>query len=118
MGLAAGMMCGGTLGGVTAGVGCGNGSVDCVCLCVCSDLVLASVAPVVREKISANYRSACICVCAMGENGVAGCGFRSAAVSSAAASRAASADVVAGMLYRYGKNSTVRAIRSARVFGM
>ena len=66
MGRAAGMMRGGTLGGVTAGVGCGNGSVDCVCLCVCSDLVLASVAPVVREKISAKCRSACICVCAMG----------------------------------------------------
>ena len=48
----------------------------------------------------------------MEANGDAGCGFTSAFVSCATASLATSADVVVGMLYRYGKNSTVRALRS------
>ena len=47
-----------------------------------------------------------------------GCGLDRAAVSSLAASMAASADEVVGMLKSFGKNSTVRAMLSLRVFGM
>ena len=69
-------------------------------------------------KSSASCRSAVICSSAMGANGVAGCGLSRADVSCAAASRAVSAEVVCGIAYRYGKNSTVRAILSDRVLGM
>ena len=84
----------------------------------CASLSVAFVAPVVCAKISVNCRSADICSPAIGANGAAGCGLRSADVSCAAASHAASADVVIGMSYSYRNNSTVRAMRSALVFGM
>ena len=71
---------------------------------------------VCRVNISASLRSACIWSSAMGAKGAAGCGLSNAEVSWAAASRAASAELVVGISYRYGKNSTVRAILSDRVF--
>ena len=71
-----------------------------------------------EQNISASWRRAASWASLMGANGVFGCGCCSAAVRSRAASMAASADDVAGMSYRYGKNSTVLAIRLARVFVM
>ena len=67
-------------------------------------------------NIPASCRSATSWSSAMGAKGVDGCGCRSAVVSLVAASTAASADDDLGILYKYGKNSTVRAILSALVF--
>ena len=71
-----------------------------------------------EQNISASWRRAASWASFMGANGVLGCGFCRAAVRSRAASMAASADDVVGMSYRYGKNSSVLAICSARVFVM
>ena len=69
-----------------------------------------------EQNISASWRRAASWASLMGVNGVLECGCCRAAVRSRAASMAASADDVEGMSYRYGKISTVLAIRSARVF--
>ena len=117
-----GMIFGCTLGGSRT-CDAADGSIGCIAWkgtlgAACAVLSVVFVAPVVCKKISANCRSADICSPAIRSNGAAGCGLRSVVVSCAAASHAASADVVVGMSYRYGKNSTVRAMRSALVFGM
>ena len=64
--------------------------------------LFTDVAPL--ENILVNWRSSMILFLAIRSNGDAGCGCRSVPVSCTAASRAASADVVAGMSYIYGKN--------------
>ena len=69
-------------------------------------------------KIAARYLIADICSVPIVGNGDAGDGCSSAAVSSRAASVAASVDEVAGMGVLWGKNSTEREILSARVEGM
>ena len=53
-----------------------------------------------------------------GVNGAVGAGLVRAWMRSVAAMAAASAEVTLGMVLSCGKNSTVRAMRSARVLGM
>ena len=67
-------------------------------------------------KRSDNWRRARICSLPIVLNGDAGAGLCSASVSILAASVALSADDVVGMAKSCGKNSTVRATRSIRVF--
>ena len=69
-------------------------------------------------KIAARCFIAAICSVPIVGNGDAGAGLSRAAVSSRAASVAASAEEVAGMGTLWGKNSTERDILSARVVGM
>ena len=78
----------------------------------------ASVGEVATSKILARCFIAAICSVPRAGNGDAGDGLSSAAVSSRAASVAASADDVAGIGVLWGKNSTEREILSARVLGM
>ena len=68
-------------------------------------------------KMSANCLSAFTWASPMVVNGVLGCGFCRAAVRSRAASVTASAEEVVGIEKSFGKNSTVRAMRSPRVDG-
>ena len=68
------------------------------------------------ENIPASWRSASIWGLETGENGDTRCGCWSAVVKSFAASIAVSADYVVGMEDRCGKNYTVRAVCSTRVF--
>ena len=67
-------------------------------------------------KISDSFRSACIWSLPSDGNGNAGDRCRSASVRNLAASAALLADDLLGMHMSCGKNSTVRAIRSALVF--
>ena len=76
------------------------------------------VGVVATSNIVAKCRIAAICSVPNAGNGEAGDGLRSAAVSSRAASVAASADEVAGITALCGKNSTERDMRSERVLGM
>ena len=76
------------------------------------------VGVVVTSNIVAKCLIAAICSVPNAGNGEAGDGLRSAAVSSRAASVAASADEVAGIFALCGKNSTERDMRSERVLGM
>ena len=77
-----------------------------------------AVGEVATLKIVARCFIAAICSVPIVGKGDDGDGLRSAAVSSRAASVAASADEVAGMVALWGKNSTERDILSARVLGM
>jgi hypothetical protein len=70
----------------------------------------------VTEKMSDNCLMAAICLSAIAASGDAGDGFLMAQHSSMAALMAASADESCGILPKCGKNSTVRAMRSALVF--
>jgi hypothetical protein len=79
------------------------------------EVVMGEVATL---KIVTRCFIAAICSDPIVGNGDAGDGFISAAVSSRAASVAASAEEVAGMVVLWGKNSTERDILSARVEGM
>ena len=76
---------------------------------------------VIGEVASSNIEASClmaaICSVPNAGKGEAGEGWRSAAVSSRAASVAVSADEVAGIMALWGKNSTDREIRSERVLG-
>ena len=74
-------------------------------------IFVTSSVSIVFANISASWHREASCCSAMGANGAAGYGFTKASDSCAAASPTASANVVVGMLYRYGKNSTVRAMR-------
>ena len=74
-----------------------------------------AVAAVVK-KISDSCWRACVWVLPKGANGDAGAGWSNASVSMRAASFALSADDVVGMVRSWGKNSTVRAMRSFLVF--
>ena len=65
---------------------------------------------------SDSWRMARICLLPNERKGDAGAGCRSASASILAASAALSVDEVVGILMACGKNSTVRAMRSARVF--
>jgi hypothetical protein len=69
----------------------------------------------VELKMSASFVKACCCALPIDSNGVAGAGFNSAWVSAAAASQAALAEEVVGMVDWCGKNSTVSAILSGAV---
>jgi len=76
------------------------------------------VGVVATSNIVAKCLIAAICSVPNAGNGDAGDGLRSAAVSSRAASVAASADEVAGITALCGKNSTERDMRSERVLGI
>ena len=78
----------------------------------------AGVGEAAASKIVANCFIAAICSVPNAGNGEAGDGLSSAAVSSRAASVAASADEVAGITVLWGGNSTEREMRSERVLGM
>ena len=79
---------------------------------------MGGLALTVWVKISANWHRTLSWASAIGAKGAVGCGLRRASVSCAAASQATFVEGVVGMLYRYGKNSTVRAMRSDLVLGM
>ena len=78
----------------------------------------SGVGEVVTLKMAASCFIAAICSVPKAGNGDAGDGLSSAAVSSRAASVAASAEEVVGMGVLWGKKSTEREILSARVLGM
>ena len=113
----------GTLGLTTVGRGKG-GDPGVVLDCGCGDgeevgvTVDGGGGVVATLNIVANCLIAAICSVPNAGNGDAGDGLRRAAVSSRAASVAASAAEVAGMTALWGKNSTEREMRSARVDGM
>ena len=84
----------------------------------CSSGVVAMGAGMVHWKSSASLLTARICSVPSVMNGEAGIGLRRASASMRAAVIALSVDDVAGIIMSCGKNSTVRAIRSALVFVM
>ena len=113
----------GTLGLTTVGRGKG-GDPGVVLDCGCGDgeeegvTVDGGVGVVATLNIVANCLIAAICSVPNAGKGDAGDGLRRAAVSSRAASVAASADEVAGITALCGKNSTERDMRSDRVLGI
>ena len=112
--------CGGIIVGCTLGmVALGSNRAECGTPCdggwlsLCG--LVSSTGSAAVEKMSASCRTARIWSSPRVLKGDAGAGLRSASASILAASAALSADDVWGMSSSWGKNSTVRATRSARV---
>ena len=105
--------------GVTTRCGAGDAGVCTLRFTLGSESVVSCVFFLVAsENIVANCCSACICSSPTFAKGAAGDGFNSVCVKSVAAAVAVSAEDSVGMEHRWGKNSSVRAIRVARVLGM
>ena len=113
------MYCVGNEEGVTTRCGAGDAGVCTLRFTLGSESVVSCVFFLVAsEKIVANCCSACICSSPTFAKGAAGDGFSSTSMRSVAAAVAASAEDSVGMLHRWGKNSSVRTIRVARVLGI
>ena len=118
------MTCGptvGTLGGATRCCGLWDVGVEFVARSVGgfgtlgARGVCSAAGFAVTEKMFANVSMAAICLSPIAAKGDAGAGFWIAQHRSMAARMAASADDSAGIFPKCGMNSTVHAIRSARV---